>query len=56
MAARHVTILVQQAAEKAVKAGLVLLDVDPHRSHNLEPLADMLPDDWAMREAFADLA
>src|SRR5450759_1365390 len=29
VAARHVATLAQQSAEKAVKAGLVLLDVDP---------------------------
>ena len=54
--ARHVATLAQQSAEKAVKAGLVVLDVDPPRTHNLELLADLLPDDWAVHESSADLA
>ena len=53
VAARHVATLAQQSAEKAVKAGLVLLDVDPPRTHNLELLVDLLPDDWAAEEALA---
>ena len=56
VAARHVATLAQQSAEKAVKAGLVLLDVDPPRSHNLELLVDLLPDDWGIHESSADLA
>jgi HEPN domain-containing protein len=56
VAARHVATLAQQSAEKAVKAGLVLLDVDPPRTHNLELLVDLLPDDWAVHESSADLA
>jgi len=55
VAARHVATLAQQSAEKAVKAGLVLLDVDPPRTHNLELLVDLLPDDWAVHESSADL-
>jgi HEPN domain-containing protein len=45
--------LAQQAAEKAVKAGLVVLDLDPPRTHNLELLVDLLPDDWAVRQSFS---
>ena len=56
VAARHVATLAQQSAEKAVKAGLVLLDVDPPRTHNLELLVDLLPDDWTVHESSADLA
>jgi len=56
VAARHVATLAQQSAEKAVKAGLVLLDVDPPRTHNLELLVDLLPDDWSVHESSADLA
>ncbi len=55
VAARHVATLGQQSAEKAVKAGLVFLDVDPPRTHNLELLVDLLPDDWGVHESSADL-
>jgi len=54
--ARHVATLAQQSAEKAVKAGLVSLDIHPPRTHNLELLVDLLPDEWAVHESFADLA
>jgi len=54
--ARHVAMLAQQSAEKAVKAGLVSLDIDPPRTHNLELLVDLLPDDWTIHESSADLA
>ena len=53
VAARHVATLAQQSAEKAVKAGLVLLDIDPPRT---ELLVDLLPDDWAVHESSVDLA
>jgi HEPN domain-containing protein len=56
VASRHVATLAQQSAEKALKAGLVLLDIDPPRTHNLELLADLLPDDWAVHESSVDLA
>ena len=56
VAAWHVATLAQQSAEKAVKAGLVLLDVDPPRTHNLELLVDLLPDDWIVHASSADLA
>ena len=56
VAARHVATLAQQSAENAVKAGLVLLDVDPPRTHNLELLVDLLPADWSVHESSADLA
>jgi HEPN domain-containing protein len=34
----------------------VLLDVDPPRTHNLELLVDLLPDDWTVNDSSADLA
>lgn len=49
-------MLAQQAAEKALKAALVMLDIDPPRSHNLQLLVDMLPADWSVRAVRADLA
>ena len=54
VASRHVATLAQQSAEKALKAGLVPLDIDPPRTHNLALLADLLPDDWAVHEVLAD--
>jgi HEPN domain-containing protein len=34
----------------------VLLDVDPPRTHNLELLVDLLPDDWTVNDSSAELA
>ena len=34
----------------------MLLDVDPPRTHNLELLVDLLPDDWTVNDSSADLA
>jgi HEPN domain-containing protein len=56
VAARHVGTLAQQSADKAVKAGLVFLDIDPPRTHNLALLVDMLPDEWGIHESSVDLA
>ncbi len=56
VAPRHVATLAQQRAEKAVKAGLVLLGVEPPRTHNLELLVDLLPADWRVHGSTADLA
>lgn len=36
----------QQAAEKSLKAALVLERIDPPRSHDLNELYDLLPDSW----------
>ena len=55
LAPRHRCMLAQQAAEKALKAGLIILDVDPPRTHNLELLADMLPEPWQVRRVSNDL-
>ncbi len=38
--------LAQQAAEKSIKAVLVLLQIDFSRSHNLVYLAGLLPTGW----------
>jgi HEPN domain-containing protein len=56
LAPRHRCMLAQQAAEKATKAALILLDIDPPRTHNIQLLADMLPEEWALRATPADLA
>jgi HEPN domain-containing protein len=36
---------VQQAAEKAIKAALVFLDIDFPYTHNIQLLTDLLPED-----------
>ena len=46
----------QQAAEKALKAALVLPDIDPPRTHNLQLLADLLPTDWGVAALEIDFA
>lgn len=56
LAPRHRCMLAQQAAEKALKAALIFLDTDPPRTHNLQLLADLLPDGWALRATSADVA
>jgi HEPN domain-containing protein len=56
LAPRHRCMLAQQAAEKALKAALIVLDIDPPRTHNLQLLADLLPEGWDVRATSADLA
>lgn len=46
----------QQAAEKAIKAIFVFLQVDFPFTHDLNRLRDLLPQGWAVKEAFPDLA
>lgn len=46
----------QQAAEKAIKAIFVFLQVDFPFTHNLDRLRDLLPEGWAVKEDFPDLA
>jgi len=52
---RHVANLAQQAAEKALKAALVLSDRTPPKTHDLEHLRGMLPDGWRAKRRPADL-
>lgn len=52
---RHVASLAQQAAEKALKAAVVLADRTPPKSHDLEQLRAMLPDNWRARRHPANL-
>jgi HEPN domain-containing protein/predicted nucleotidyltransferase len=55
-APRNAALLAQQGAEKAVKAALILLDIDPPRTHDLNALWDLLPADWgAPPAAFSEL-
>ena len=53
---RHVCWLAQQAAEKAIKAGLVSLQIDFPRSHDLDALRNLMPQDWTARSQHPDLA
>ena len=55
-AARLVCTLAQQAAEKALKALLVLQDIDPPRTHNVQLLADLVPRAGRVADVEADLA
>lgn len=41
----------QQAAEKALKAALIFLQIDFQRTHNLNVLQDLLPDSWQLKTA-----
>ena len=54
--ARHSCWLAQQAAEKAVKAILVFLQVDFPRTHDLDRLVRLIPGDWQVAVAHPDLA
>lgn len=53
---RHICWLAQQAAEKALKAALLLEDVDVPRWHNLDALRNILPEGWSVKHECPDLA
>jgi HEPN domain-containing protein len=46
----------QQAAEKAIKAIFVFLQIDFPFTQNLNQLRDLLPEGWSVKEDFPDLA
>lgn len=48
--------LAQQAAEKAIKAGLVALQVSFPLTHNLDGLRNLLSDGWRIKNDPGDLA
>ena len=54
-APRHVCWLSQQAAEKALKAALVLEEIDFPYTHDLNALRSLLPDSWSVRVDHPDL-
>ncbi len=53
---RHACSLAQQAAEKALKAALVLEGIDFPFRHDLDALRHLLPDTWSVRRTHPDLA
>ena len=53
---RHVCWLAQQSAEKALKLALVLEETDFPFAHDLDALRNLLPDGWAVRLDYPDLA
>ena len=45
----------QQAAEKALKAVLIFLQIDFRRTHDLNVLRDLLPERWQLKTALPNL-
>lgn len=52
---RIVAFHAQQAAEKAIKAALILEDLAPPPRHDLEELRHLLPDAWQVKRRPASL-
>ena len=55
-APRHVCWHCRQAAEKALKAALVLEEIDFPSTHDLNTLQNLLPEVWTTQNAYSDLA
>ena len=55
-APRHACWLSQQAAEKTLKAALILEGIHFPFSHDLDALRNLLPNSWSVRSTHADLA
>lgn len=53
---RIVAFQAQQAAEKALKAALILERIDPRRTHDLDDLRDRLPAGWRVKLRLPDLS
>ena len=53
---RHICWLAQQAAEKALKAVLIFLEVEFPWRHDLDALRNLIPTDWEVKEKHPDLA
>ena len=56
VAPRHVCWLAQQAAEKALKAVLVFLQIDFPWIHDLDALRNLVPAGWQLKADHPDLA
>lgn len=52
---RQVCFLAQQAAEKALKALLVLLEIDFPHTHDLDRLREIVPPGWRVKARFPKL-
>jgi HEPN domain-containing protein len=52
---RHVCYLAQQAAEKALKAILVFLEMDYPYTHDLDRIREMIPMGWRVKTAYPKL-
>ena len=52
---RQVCFLAQQAAEKALKAVLVLLEIEFPFTHDLDRLREMVPTGWQVKTTFPNL-
>ncbi len=52
---RQVCFLAQQATEKALKAVLVLLEIEFPFTHDLDRLREMVPIGWKVKMAFPNL-
>lgn len=55
-AARFACLHSQQAAEKAIKAALFLINVEPPKTHDIERLIGLLPAGWQLKRNPADYA
>ena len=55
-APRHVCFLAQQSAEKAIKAILVFCQIDFPKSHDLEALTNLIPQEWEIRRRNLDVS
>ena len=53
---RHSCFLAQQAAEKALKAALILAGIEIPFTHDLDKLRNLLPADWRTPTACPDLS
>ncbi|NUM78675.1 HEPN domain-containing protein [candidate division KSB1 bacterium] len=53
---RHACWLAQQAAEKALKAVLVYLQIDFPRRHDLDEQRNLIPEGWQVKADHPDLA
>ena len=52
---RQVCWHAHQAAEKALKAALIFLQIDFRRTHDLNVLRDLLPESWQLKTALPNL-
>ena len=56
VAPRHACFLAQQAAEKAIKTIFVFCNLDFPRSHDLEALTNLIPQEWNLKNRDLDVS